>query len=125
MIIPDHQVYALIGEEGFDRLVTAFYQQVPSDPILGPMYPAEDLSGAACRLKSFLIYRFGGPQTYLAQRGHPRLRLRHAPFAIDEAARNRWVELMERSFDEAELPIDATETLRSFFAQTATFLQNQ
>jgi hemoglobin len=125
MIIPENDVYALIGDEGFQRLVAAFYRQVPTDPILGPMYPAEDISGAEHRLRGFLLFRFGGPANYIADRGHPRLRQRHAPFMIDEAARNRWVELMERSLDEAQLPQDATDTLRNFFSQTATFLQNQ
>jgi hemoglobin len=125
MILPEHDVYALIGDQGFERLVAAFYRQVPTDPILGPMYPADDISGAEHRLRGFLIYRFGGPPSYITERGHPRLRQRHAPFMIDEAARNRWVELMERSLDEAQLPQDATDTLRNFFSQTATFLQNQ
>jgi hemoglobin len=125
MIIPDHEVYSLIGEEGFERLVSAFYGQVPYDSILGPMYPEADLAGAEKRLLQFLIYRFGGPKTYIEERGHPRLRMRHAPFTIDEAARNRWIALMDRSFETAYLPEDATDTLRSFFAQTASFLQNQ
>jgi hemoglobin len=125
MIIPENQVYALIGDDGFERLVAAFYRQVPTDSILGPMYPADDLSGAEHRLRQFLIFRFGGPQTYIAERGHPRLRLRHAPFKIDQAARDRWMELMERSLNEAQLPQDAVDTLRGFFSQTATFLQNQ
>lgn len=125
MIIPEHEVYPLIGEDGFQRLVSAFYRQVPDDSLLGPMYPAEDLSGAADRLLGFLVFRFGGPSTYVEERGHPRLRLRHAPFKIDAAARNRWLELMEGSLEEAQLPQNAADTLRNFFAQTAHFLQNQ
>ena len=74
--------------------IAAFYRQVPGDPILGPMYPAHDLAGAETRLRDFLVGRFGGPQRYIEQRGHPRLRLRHAPFPIDPAARDRWLELM-------------------------------
>ena len=90
-------VYDLIGEDGFRRLTRNFYRQVPEDEILGPMYPAQDLAGAEERLGDFLIFRFGGPPRYIEQRGHPRLRMRHNPFAIDERARNRWVELMDRA----------------------------
>jgi hemoglobin len=68
------EVYSMIGAEGFARLVAAFYRQVPQDDLLGPMYPAQDLSGAEQRLRDFLIGRFGGPHTYIEQRGHPRLR---------------------------------------------------
>jgi hemoglobin len=123
--ISEEDVYALIGEEGFARLVHAFYAQVPADPILGAMYPAHDLAGAEERLRDFLIGRFGGPPRYIEQRGHPRLRMRHMPFAIDSAARNRWVDLMNRALDEAALPADVTLLFREFFASTATFLRNQ
>ena len=81
-------VYAAIGEEGFARLVRGFYQQVPHDPVLGPMYPKDDLPGAEQRLRDFLVGRFGGPPRYIEERGHPRLRMRHMPFVIDGAARN-------------------------------------
>ena len=121
----DDQVYDTIGEEGFTRLVRAFYSQVPSDAILGPMYPKDDLAGAEQRLRDFLIGRFGGPPRYIEQRGHPRLRMRHMPFAIDSAARNRWVTLMERALDEAALPPDATALLREFFHSVATFMINR
>lgn len=118
-------VYARIGEEGFARLVRAFYAQVPGDAILGPMYPADDLDGAESRLRDFLVGRFGGPLRYVERRGHPRLRMRHVPFAIDRAARDRWVALMDRALDEAALPEDAAAVLRSFFHGTATFLVNR
>jgi hemoglobin len=118
-------VYAAIGEEGFSRLVRGFYRQVPDDPVLGPMYPKDDLAGAEERLRDFLIGRFGGPQRYVERRGHPRLRMRHMPFAIDGEARNRWVAMMERALDEAALPPDASEVLREFFHSTATFLRNR
>lgn len=120
----DGEVYQLIGEEGFRRLVRAFYAQVPDDDILGPMYPRQDLAGAEERLCLFLIGRFGGPPTYMAQRGHPRLRMRHAPFRLDAAARNRWVRLMDCALDEAALPPEAVEVLRPFFHDVATFLRN-
>ena len=123
--LPDDEVYTLVGEEGFRRLVAAFYRQIPGDPILGPMYPADDLEGAEERLRDFLIFRFGGPTTYLAKRGHPRLRMRHAPFAVGPAARDRWVELMEHALQEAALPPAAGAVLRRFFSDTATFLMNR
>lgn len=121
----DYEVYAAIGESGFARLVSAFYRQVPADHLLGAMYPAHDLQGAEQRLRDFLIYRFGGPPRYLEQRGHPRLRMRHAPFPIGEKARDRWLALMFRALEEAMLPEDAKDVLRAFFASTATFLMNQ
>ena len=121
----DQEIYALIGEEGFERLVAAFYRQVPGDDILGPMYPSHDLAGAELRLREFLVFRFGGPQRYLETRGHPRLRMRHAPFAVDQAARNRWMELMTRAIEEAGLPVEAAETLSAFFDSVATFMINR
>jgi hemoglobin len=121
----DENLYAVIGEEGFARLIRAFYSQVPSDEILGPMYPAEDLAGAEQRLRDFLIMRFGGPPRYAEQRGHPRLRMRHLPFPIDQKARDRWMLLMERALDEAKLPAEVQETLRQFFDGTATFMINR
>jgi len=121
----DDEVYAAIGEDGFARLIRGFYARVPGDEVLGPMYPSHDLAGAEERLRDFLIGRFGGPLRYIEQRGHPRLRMRHAPFAIDKAARNRWVMLMDRALDEAHLPDDAAALLREFFHSTATFVINR
>jgi hemoglobin len=123
--VEENEVYAHIGDDGFDRLVAAFYRQVPGDPILGPMYPAGDLAGAQQRLRNFLVFRFGGPQIYIEQRGHPRLRMRHAPFAIGQAARDRWLDLMKRALNEASLPEEATQVLSSFFESTTTFLMNR
>jgi len=120
----EDQVYARIGEDGFARLIRAFYAQVPGDDILGPMYPADDLQGAEERLRDFLIGRFGGPMRYVEQRGHPRLRMRHMPFAITTAARDRWMQLMERALADAALPDDVTMTLRQFFHGTANFMVN-
>jgi hemoglobin len=121
----EEDVYASIGEDGFARLIHAFYAQVPDDPILGPMYPKDDLGGAEERLRDFLIGRFGGPQRYIEQRGHPRLRMRHMPFSIDTTARNRWVMLMDRALDGANLPNDVTALLREFFHSVATFMMNK
>ncbi len=121
----EQQVFPLVGVDGFQRLVAAFYRQVPHDDLLAPMYPAHDLDGAEQRLRDYLIYRFGGPPTYIEQRGHPRLRGRHMPFAITKAARDRWVLLMDRAFAEANLPAEAAQPLREFFDNMATFMINQ
>lgn len=121
----DNEVYNAIGEEGFQRLVSAFYKQVPHDDILGPMYPRDDMHGAEERLRDFLIFRFGGPQRYIEERGHPRLRMRHAPFAVNQPARDRWIQLMDRAFSEVNLPAEAEATLRQFFKSTATFMMNR
>lgn len=123
--LDDQDIYSLIGEDGFQRLVAAFYRQVPGDDVLGPMYPRHDLTGAEERLRDFLIFRFGGPQRYLEQRGHPRLRMRHGPFAIGQAARDRWIALMNNALAEAALPSEAEMLLRGFFDQVATFMINR
>jgi hemoglobin len=115
----------MIGAEGFARLVAAFYRQVPQDDLLGPIYPANDLPGAEQRLRDFLIGRFGGPQTYIEQRGHPRLRARHSPFAINQAIRDRWMRLMKNALGEASLPSNAEGVLRKFFNEMSTFMINQ
>jgi hemoglobin len=125
MRLKDNEIYSAIGEAGFERLVAAFYRQVPDDDILGPMYPPEDMVGAEERLRDFLVGRFGGPQRYMERRGHPRLRMRHMPFLIDMAARDRWVELMERALEEAELPPEVNAPLREFFDAVATMLINR
>lgn len=122
---PEDQVYTRIGEQGFARLVAAFYRQIPGDDLLGPMYPQDDLAGAQQRLCDFLVGRFGGPQRYIAQRGHPRLRMRHMPFTINAAARDRWVALMDAALAEAALEPASAATLRTFFADTASFLVNR
>src|SRR5947208_1127122 len=115
MDLLDTQVYGMIGEQGFARLVGAFYRRVRTDEILKPMYPPEDLAGAEQRLREFLIQRFGGPQAYSESRGHPRLRMRHSPFAIDQRARDRWIELMEAALAETALDERAVAMLRPFF----------
>ena len=127
-------LFARIGEEGFARIVAAFYRQIPGDDILGPMYrmsepdsagtEAERMAAAEARLRDFLIFRFGGPTRYIEQRGHPALRMRHFKFQVDKAARDRWVELMNRALDEAQLPPEVTPVLREFLGNVATFLIN-
>lgn len=115
----------VVGEERLRALVAAFYRRVRTDDLIGPMYPADDWAGAEKRLADFLIYRFGGPPTYLEERGHPRLRGRHLPFAIGEAERDRWLQLMEAAMTEIELPAEALPPLRGFFAQVADFMRNR
>jgi hemoglobin len=124
MQIDESKLYEQIGEDGFARLVHAFYAQVPADDILSAMYPKHDLAGAEQRLRDFLVGRFGGPDRYIQQRGHPRLRQRHALFAVNREARDRWVSLMNRALDEAALPESATRVLRAFFDEAATFMIN-
>jgi hemoglobin len=119
------EIYGRIGEEGFERLVHAFYARVPGDDILGPMYPKHDLAGAELRLRDFLIGRCGGPPRYVEQRGHPRLRMRHAPFVINQAARDRWMQLMDQALDTAQLPADVRPLLREFLDGVATFMINR
>jgi hemoglobin len=123
MDLLDTQLYSIIGDDGFARLTAAFFRRVPNDPILSPMYQ-HDLAGAEWRLREFLVGRFGGPTRYIEKRGHPRLRMRHAPFKIDTAARNRWIEQMTAALEEAALPPEANATLRRFFDDAATFMIN-
>jgi hemoglobin len=123
--VEEQEVYAALGDEGFERLIAAFYRQVPNDDILGPMYSGRDLAAAELRLRGFLIYRFGGPQTYIEARGHPRLRMRHAPFSIDEKARDRWLQLMRAALLEAAIPAAPAQVLLQFFESTASALVNR
>lgn len=118
-------IYHVLGADGIARITAAFYHLVSTDDILRPLYPEVDLSGAETRLRDFLTFRFGGPPYYIEQRGHPRLRLRHAPFTIDQQARDRWVALMEQALEQAALPLPVHATLRAFFQDVATFLINR
>ena len=92
---------------------------------MGPMYGDHDLEGAKQRLREFLIFRFGGPARYIENRGHPRLRMRHARFPIDRAARDRWLRLMSAAIDDALLPDEPRAVLREFLGEVSTFLINQ
>jgi hemoglobin len=122
--LAEEEVYDAIGEDGFRRLVAAFYRKVPDDDILSAMYPRHDLAGAEYRMRTFLIGRFGGPPTYIEERGHPRLRMRHLPFRIDQAARDRWLQLMTTALDETKLPAEADAVLRRFFDGMSSFMMN-
>lgn len=112
-------------EEAFTLLVAAFYRRVRTDELIGPMYPADDWEGAERRLRDFLIYRFGGSDRYIQERGHPRLRARHMPFSIGVAERDRWLEIMRESMAEVAMPQPVVANLDAFFTQTADFMRNQ
>lgn len=120
----EDQLVSVVGEEGIARLTAAFYRQVYEDEILRPMYPEHDRDGAEQRLRDFLIYRLGGSPRYIERRGHPRLRARHLPFRVDQAARDRWMELMGRALTEVAFPAEVERSLRGFLEQTSTFLIN-
>tara|TARA_B110000495_G_scaffold198936_1_gene211524 strand:- start:1710 stop:2081 length:372 start_codon:yes stop_codon:yes gene_type:complete len=106
-------------------LVSGFYSRVKQDDLLCPMYPEDEWEDAEARLRDFLIYRFGGSDQYIQRRGHPRLGMRHAPFAIGIVERDRWLLLMKQSIEELEFPKSKQESVIAFFAQVAEFLRNQ
>ncbi|MFN3240378.1 MAG: globin [Planctomycetota bacterium] len=118
-------IYDLLGDAKLTAIVAAFYRRVPDDDVLGPMYPEHDLAGAEHRLRTFLIYRFGGPPVYIQERGHPRLRQRHMPFVVDQRARDRWMELMMAAIDEVFVDAEHRDYLEAFLGDIATFLQNR
>jgi hemoglobin len=113
------------GEEFFDRLVHRFYELVADDPQLRAVYPAQDLKPAEDHLRLFLIQYWGGPQTYNELRGHPRLRMRHARFVIDEAARDAWLRHMRTSLDELELDPALDAQLWDYLVMAAHSLLNR
>jgi hemoglobin len=123
--VEESEIYSVIGEEGFEQLIAAFYRQVPQDEVLGPMYPADDLAGAERRLRDFLIFRFGGPQRYIEQRGHPRLRMRHAPFPVNQKAQEHWLRMMQNALRQTEIPEDAKQILWAYFESTAAAMINR
>jgi hemoglobin len=118
--------YAEIGgEPTFRALVARFYAGVREDPILRPMYPADDWDGAETRLRMFLEQYWGGPRTYSDNRGHPRLRMRHAPFAVDEKARDAWLSHMRDAVDSLELTAEQDATLWGYLEMAARSMQNR
>ncbi len=114
-----------LGEEGIGKIVAGFYRRVPGDDLLGPMYPESDMDGAEERLRDFLLFRFAGKKDYLTKRGHPRLRMRHLPFSIGQAERDRWLMLMGASMDEAGVEGEIRDGLDAFFAEVADFMRNR
>jgi hemoglobin len=115
---------AVGGEPTFRRLVARFYQGVADDPLLRPMYPEEDLGPAEERLTLFLMQYWGGPGTYSANRGHPRLRIRHAPFRVDVAARDAWLLHMREAVDSLGLPEPHHTALWDYLERAAYFMVN-
>ena len=115
---------AVGGSVFFAGLVDGFYRRVEEDDLIRPLYPGRDLAPAAERLRLFLEQYWGGPQTYSEQRGHPRLRMRHAPFVIDEAASDRWLALMRASLDEQRLPAELHELIWQYFEMAAPAMIN-
>lgn len=113
------------GTETFDRLVRLFYDGVREDPVLAPMYPDEDWEGAIWRLRAFLEQYWGGPATYSAQRGHPRLRMRHQPFPITPDARDRWLAHMNAALDEVRLPPMHDAAFRDYVERAAHAMVNR
>lgn len=116
---------AEFGEVEITALVAAFYRRIRTDDLIGPMYPDDDWEGSEKRLRDFLIFRFGGSDRYIQERGHPRLRMRHAPFSIGIPERDRWLELMADAMKETNVPGSVSLNLKTFFEQVADFMRNR
>lgn len=123
--LPTQTFYEQVGgEETFRRLVHRFYEGVAEDPVLRPMYPEEDLGPAEDRLALFLMQYWGGPRTYSDSRGHPRLRMRHAPFKVDRAAHDAWLRHMREAVDSLELPEHLETPLWDYLVYAAGSMVN-
>jgi hemoglobin len=122
---PERSFYEQIGgHETFVRLVDTFYAGVAEDPGLRPMYPEEDLTGARRRLTMFLEQYWGGPTTYSQERGHPRLRMRHAPFRVTPDARDRWLAHMRVAVESLHLAPMAESILWDYLERAAWSMVN-
>jgi hemoglobin len=115
---------AVGGHETFQRLVDVFYAGVADDPLLRPLYPEEDLGPAADRFRLFLEQYWGGPRTYSDTRGHPRLRMRHAPFRVGPEERDAWLRHMRVAVDSLDLPAEQSAVLWDYFEHAAQFMVN-
>ncbi|WP_240687353.1 globin [Amycolatopsis suaedae] len=115
---------AVGGEPTFRAIVARFYQEVATDEVLRPLYPEDDLGPAEERLRLFLMQYWGGPHTYSEQRGHPRLRMRHAPFSIGPIERDAWLRAMRVAVDEAGLPEPLRQQLWNYLEMAAHSLMN-
>jgi hemoglobin len=113
------------GTPFFEALVARFYEGVASDPVLRKVYPDDDLGPAQRRLTLFLIQYWGGPATYDQERGHPRLRMRHAPFAIGPVERDRWLEHMRTAIAEVAPPPGIVDELERYIAIAAEAMRNR
>ncbi|WP_240769565.1 globin [Nocardioides sp.] len=112
------------GFETFRRIVSRFYEGVAEDEVLRPMYPEADLSAAEERFLHFLVQYWGGPTTYSDQRGHPRLRMRHAPFSVNLEARDRWLGHFRAALDSVELTPEQDARFWDYVTHAATFMVN-
>jgi hemoglobin len=122
----NRSVYELAGgEETFRLLVERFYSAVAKDEVLRAVYPEEDLAGATERLTLFLIQYWGGPSTYSERRGHPRLRMRHQPFAIGQVERDAWLRRMTDAVDSLDLAPGVRKALLDYFDTASTAMINQ
>ena len=115
---------AVGGEHTFRQIVDRFYAGVASDPELRRLYPEDDLGPAADRLRMFLVQYWGGPTTYSQQRGHPRLRMRHAPFAIGAKERDAWLRHMRDALDSVALPPAYDQVLWDYLTMAADSMRN-
>jgi len=113
------------GMPFFERLVDRFYEGVATDDVLRPLYPEEDLAGARRRLTLFLVQYWGGPTTYLAERGHPRLRARHSPFSIGEVERDRWLLHMRAAIEVSGAAPEIAARLHEYMAMAADAMRNR
>ena len=113
------------GMPFFEALVGRFYEGVAVDPVLRPLYPEPDLAGACHRLTLFLAQYWGGPTTYGAERGHPRLRMRHSPFAIGPAQRDAWLARMREAIAWSDPPADVAARLQAYFDMAAEAMRNR
>jgi hemoglobin len=112
------------GEETFRLLVHRFYAGVADDDVLRPLYPEPELSGAEERLRMFLVQYWGGPRTYSEQRGHPRLRMRHAPFAVSPDARDHWLSCFRAALDSVDLTPEQDARFWEYVTHAAQFMIN-
>ena len=112
------------GEETFRRIVAKFYEGVAGDEVLRPLYPEEDLGPAEERFRMFLIQYWGGPTTYSDRRGHPRLRMRHAPFAVTPVAKDHWLKHFRAALDSVELTPEQDAQFWDYVTHAAQFMVN-
>jgi hemoglobin len=118
-------IYELVGGDPvFERIVDEFYARVELDPVLRPMFPADLTAGKRWQFL-FLTQFFGGPARYAVERGHPRLRMRHSPFPIDQQARDHWFAHMLAAIDAAGVTDPARAEMRDYFERAATFMINR
>ncbi|MFC6092097.1 globin [Saccharothrix sp. BKS2] len=121
---PENFYEAVGGYDTFHRIVKRFYEEVATDPILRPLYPEEDLGPAEERFRLFLMQYWGGPHTYSDTRGHPRLRMRHAPYVIGPVERDAWLRCMEIAVDSVELDPEHRKQLWAYLDMAANSLMN-